>query len=437
MRDSGSELKAPPAAGDTDHGRLPAADDEPPREGELEPDHDPDHGRIPGPASPDPAATSPPPADPADPADPGGPPSDAEVIRHTLDHIEPVADKVTSYFYALLFIHYPETREMFPGAMDIQRDRLFKALLAAGRYADDTARLGELLGHLGRGHRKFGTRPEHYPAVGRCLIAALTYYAAEVWSEEAEAAWVRVYSAISQIMIDAADEDERSSPAWWLGEIIAHEQRSSDIAVLTVRPDQPYGYTPGQYAAVETPWWPRVWRHYSFAAAPRADGLLTFHVRAIPAGWVSTALVRRARPGDVLRLGPPCGSMTVDHTTDSGLLCLGGGTGIAPIRAMVEDVARHGVAREMEVFYGARREVDLYDLDNLRRFERAHPWLTVRPVIGGLPEAVSQCGPWAAYEAYLSGPLPMIRTGVRMLTASGVPVRHIRHDDLENLTPPP
>ncbi|MQY14274.1 Flavohemoprotein [Streptomyces sp. RB5] len=358
---------------------------------------------------------------------------DAALIRRTLEYVSPVADEATGYFYALLFLHHPHTRDMFPVAMDTQRDRLFKALLAAGLLLEEPDRLTAFLRDLGRGHRKYGTRSPDYPAVGQCLLAALARYAGEVWSPRTEAAWVRAYAAISQTMIDAAEEDALRNPPWWLAEIVSHEARTTDVAVLIVRPEQPYAFTPGQYTAIETPWWPRVWRHYSFATAPRADGLLSFHVRAVPAGWVSTSLVRRARPGDVVRLGPPLGSMTVDHTAASDLLCLGGGTGIAPIRAMVEDVARHGSHREMQVFYGARREDDLYDLENLRRFERAYSWLTVHPVVGALPEAVSRRGPWTEYDAYLAGPPPMVRSGVRILTEGGVPAGAIRHDDLEHL----
>ncbi|MEV4437424.1 globin domain-containing protein [Streptomyces sp. NPDC049577] len=372
-----------------------------------------------------------------------GPSPDTLLVRRTLAEIEPVADKATSYFYALLFLRHPELRELFPAAMDTQRDRLFKALLTAARHADDTPTLTEYLSRLGRGHRKYGTRPAHYPAVGECLIGALTRYATHTWSEAAEAAWARVYTAISQIMIDAAAEDEATSPAWWHGEIVAHEPRTPDVAVLTVRPDQPYPFLAGQYASVETPWWPRVWRHYSFSCAPRPDGLLSFHVKAVPAGWVSGALVHRARPGDVIRLGPPSGSMTVDHGTDDGLLCLGGGTGIAPIKALVEDVARHGRSRPVEVFYGARRTGDLYDIDTMLRLQKSHPWLSVRPVVsdgptggvsGQLPQVVRKYGPWTAYDVYLSGPPAMIRCGVDTLLGIGIPSHRIRHDALEELT---
>ncbi|RKN74802.1 flavohemoprotein [Streptomyces klenkii] len=376
------------------------------------------------------------------PATGAAPSPDAYALRRTLAELEPVADKATSYFYALLFIQNPDLRALFPVAMDAQRDRLFKALLTAARHADDPATLTAYLSRLGRGHRKYGTRPEHYPAVGECLLAALSRYAPDTWNEATEAAWVRTYTAISQIMIDAAAEDEEQSPAWWQGEIVRHELRTPDIAVVTVRPDQPYPFLAGQYTTLETPWWPRVWRHYSFSAAPRPDGLLSFHVKAVPAGWVSGALVHRARPGDVLRLGPPAGSMIVDHSTDNGLLCLGGGTGIAPIKALVEDVAEHGRCRPVEVFYGARHAGDLYDIDTMLRLQRAHNWLSVRPVVsdgptrglcGELPAIVRQYGPWPAYDAYLSGPPGMIRSGVDTLVGIGIPSHRIRHDEIGGL----
>ncbi|EST37493.1 hypothetical protein N566_12760 [Streptomycetaceae bacterium MP113-05] len=378
------------------------------------------------------------------------------LIRRTLAEVEPVADAATAYFYAMLFVQHPHLRELFPASMDSQRDRLFRALLTAARLIDEPETLVKYLSGLGRGHRKYGTEPEHYPAVGECLLGALTQYCRDTWNDEAEAAWVRAYTAISQTMIDAAAEDEKHAPAWWNAEVVAHEMRTRDIAVITVRPDQPYPFMAGQYTSVETPWWPRVWRHYSFASAPRSDGLLTFHVRCVPAGWVSSALVNRARQGDVIRLGPPAGSMTVDHASDSGLLCLGGGTGIAPIKALIEDVAEHGRARPVEVFYGARNDHDLYDLRTMLRLEERHRWLSVRPVVsegdfparrpsvnaevagaallaGDLPEVVQQYGPWSAYDGYLSGPPGLIRSGVDALRGAGIPAHRIRHDSLEEL----
>ncbi|MDN0199354.1 globin domain-containing protein [Streptomyces sp. S.PNR 29] len=381
-------------------------------------------------------AEAPPTPQPAAPTRDASP--DALLIRRTMAEVTPVADKVTSYFYALLFVRHPDLRPLFPAAMDTQRDRLLKALLTAAEHIDNTEVLVEYLQNLGRGHRKYGTRAEHYPAVGECLIGALSKYAADIWDAEMEAAWVRTYTTISQVMIDAAAADELRAPAWWYAEVVTHDLRTPDVAVVTVRPDQPYPFLAGQYTSVETPWWPRIWRHYSFASAPRSDGLLSFHVKAVPAGWVSNALVHRARPGDIIRLGPPTGSMTVDHTTDNGLLCLGGGTGIAPIKALVEDVAEHGERRPVEVFYGARTDHDLYDIDTMLRLQQSHPWLSVRAIIDAqahlqLPDAIREYGPWNEYDAYLSGPPGMIRSGVNALRGVGIPSERIRHDSVEEL----
>ena len=369
---------------------------------------------------------------------------DAALIRRTMEELNGSADEATAYFYALLFVRYPQLRDLFPVSMDVQRDRLFRALLEAVRRYDDREALAAHFSALGRGHRKYGTVAAHYPAVGECLMAALARWTPLTWGPETEAAWVRAYTAISQIMIDAAAEDERRAPAWWQAEIVAHEQLTPQVAVITVRPDRPYPFRAGQYTGVETPWWPRVWRYYSFASAPRPDGLLVFHVKSVPAGWVSGALVHRARPGHVLRLGPPGGSMTVDHAAETGLLCLGGGTGIAPIKALVEDVAGRGRPRPVEVFYGARTDHDLYALDTLLWLQERYGWLSVRPVVdvgrsavptlaGQLPDAVRRYGPWSAYDGYLSGPPGLIRSGAEALRGLGIPDHRIRHDWIDEL----
>ncbi|MFE4975595.1 globin domain-containing protein [Kitasatospora sp. NPDC056651] len=370
---------------------------------------------------------------------------EVELVRAGLAALVPVADRATAHFYALLFLRHPELRSFFPAAMDVHRDRLFRTVLTVAHEIDRPAALRATLAGLGRDHRRHGTPAAHYVTVEECLAQTLARYAGSRWDAEAERAWRRAYRMVASGMIEAAEEDARTSPAWWQGEIVRHERRTRDVAVVTVRPDQAYPFRAGQYAALETPWWPRVWRHYSFAAAPRPDGLLVFHVKAVPAGWVSNALVHRAAPGDVLRLGPAAGSMTVDHAAGADLLCLGGGTGVAPVRALVEEAAAYGTpGRRVEVFYGARRAEELYELDGLRELAGCNPWLTVRPVVsvggpagglltgglltGELPEVVGRFGPWAGREAVLSGPPAMVRRGVGVLLRAGVAAERIRHD---------
>ncbi|MFB8235362.1 globin domain-containing protein [Kitasatospora purpeofusca] len=379
---------------------------------------------------------------------------DIELIRTSLAVVEPVADRATAHFYALIFLTHPEIRALFPAAMDVQRDRLFRALLTAARSAGDPEGLRAHLGALGRGHRRYGTLTGHYGPVGECLVAALAKYAGSRWNAETELAWRRVYRLVSSIMIEAAEDAARTSPPWWQGEVVAHERRTPDVAVLTVRPDQAYPYRAGQYTSLETPWWPRVWRHFSFASAPRPDGLLTFHVKAVQAGWVSNALVHRAAPGDVLRLGPAVGGMTLDDTDDGDLLLVGGGTGIAPLRALVEEVAGRGAGgRSVEVFHGARTAAELYELAALRELADRHRWLTVRAVLSGpgagtaeaaaagllageLPEAVARFGPWTGRTAYLSGPPAMVRRTSGVLLRTGLSAERIRHDLVGDLAAP-
>jgi len=91
----------------------------------------------------------------------------------------------------------------------------------------------------------------------------------------------------------------------------------------------------------------------------------------------------------------------------------------------------------VEVFYGARRESELYALGTLTELAKRHSWLNVRTAVlegptqglhGRLPDVVAGLGPWDDYEAYLSGPPAMVRRGVRALYAVGVAEERIRHD---------
>lgn len=101
-------------------------------------------------------------------------------------------------------------------------------------------------------------------------------------------------------------------------------------------------------------------------------------------------------------------------------------------------MAEHGERRPVEVFYGARTDVDLYDIDTMLRLQQSHPWLSVRAVIDEqarlqLPDAIRRYGPWNEFDAYVSGPPGMIRKGVDALRDSGIPFERIRHDSVEEL----
>jgi NAD(P)H-flavin reductase len=360
------------------------------------------------------------------------------LIDESLRMLSDQADRVVGYFYAALFVEAPQLRALFPAAMDTQRDRLFRALTVAVRNMAAPDRLVEQLGQLGRDHRKHGVRAEHYDDVGTALITALRHHHEDVWVPELEAAWWKAYRVMAEIMIEGAREAAGREPAWWRGEIVAHERRCDDLAVLVVRTDRPYDYEPGQYASIETPYRPRSWRTYSMATAPSPDGLLEFHVRSIGAGWVSGPLVWRAQVGDVLRLGAPMGDMRIDQQSRRDVLCVAGGTGLAPVKALVDGMSRWNTARNVTLFFGARRTSDLYDLAALHRIAAVNRWLTVVPVVsedasfagerGLLPDVVARTGDWAHHDVVVCGSPGMTRATVNRLTSIGVPADRMAYD---------
>jgi NAD(P)H-flavin reductase len=192
--------------------------------------------------------------------------------------------------------------------------------------------------------------------------------------------------------------------------------------------------------AIETPSRPKLWRYYSIANAPRPDGLLEFHVRLIDGGAVSMALTSDAIAGTELRLGPAVGALTLSQPVSSrDLLLVAGSTGLAPLKAILEQVASLTQPPQVQLFFGARNAHGLYDLDSLEKMAAQHPWLTVIPAVsadarftgetGDLPDVVARKGDWSGYDAYLAGPTEMVRETVARLTAAGMARDQIRTED--------
>nr|WP_042365326.1 globin domain-containing protein [Streptacidiphilus neutrinimicus] len=362
------------------------------------------------------------------------------LLRASVALVGPLAPDLTVYFYAILFQQHPEVRQLFPANMDVQRDRLLRGLLRVVDLVDDPASLIYFCSRLGRDHRKFGALNGHYPAVGAALLDSLARFAGDAWTPRLADVWARAYGLVSEVMIRAAEEDAALYPAVWKADVIGHSLRGPGIAEITLRPHSAYPYRAGQYATVETPWQPRAWRYYSLANAPREDGTVTLHVRAVQDGLVSPGLVFKARPGDQVTLGPAQGDMVLDPRHERDLLCVGGGTGLAPIQALVEQTAKEGGKRFVDVFIGARTADELYGLDDMLRVAQHNHWLKVRGVLsdqavpgwrGSLPEALKEFGPFYGREVFLSGPVAMVTSATRVLLHQGVPEHNIHYDPFD------
>jgi len=345
-------------------------------------------------------------------------------------------DEAPLYFYSHLFLSHPETRQLFPVSMAHQRDRLFSALGDVVARVDDLDALVPILQQLGRDHRKFGTVAAHYPAVGASLLATLEHFDDE-WTPELAKDWTEAYTLVAEVMIAAADA-ATEQPAWWDADVVGHDRRTIDVAVLQVRPRARYDYQAGQSISLETDLRPRLWRYYSPANAPRPDGLLELHVKARDGGPVSSALVRRVGVGDVLRLGPPVGHLALSPDSDRDLLLVAGGLGLAPMKALVDQVARHGPARRVDLFLGFRTEEQFYDAADIRRLRQENPWLSVTVAVsddklssleqGDIGDVVLRHGPWLSREVCVAGPGVMVDDTVSRLLQHGVPQQRLHSE---------
>ena len=371
-----------------------------------------------------------------------GPDPAIAAIRRTFASVAAAGDAAVGYFYAQLFVRDPKLRNLFPPAMDEQRDRLFHALARIIETLTSPEDLAAYLTQLGRDHRKYSVEPAMYETVGAALIATLRSFAGEDFTPAAREAWEETYAAASALMIRSAEEDGAAAPAHWSAEVVDIARHSDGIAVLTIAPDQPLRYEPGQHLTVQTPRWPHVWRPYSIACRPREDGLLRLHVKAVSGGWVSNALVHHTEPGDELVLGPAMGTMKLSSAGNRNVLLVAGGTGLSPLKAIAEqavkDSGRHP-GRQIFLFYGARCRAELYDLRDLWRLSDAYAGLQLTPVTsddpafdgmqGNVGRVAARYMPDKDCEAYVAGPVSMVRETLRVLTKAGIARDRIHYDD--------
>ncbi|MGW5667860.1 FAD-binding oxidoreductase, partial [Micromonospora sp. NPDC003776] len=218
----------------------------------------------------------------------------------------------------------------------------------------------------------------------------------------------------------------------------SHEQRTFDVAVLTVRPNYLLRFTPGQSIGVAHPA-VRAWRYYSPANAPRRDGTIELHVRVAPGGAVSSRLVYGCTAGDRIYLAAPVGDqLTLRPAGSSDLLILAGGTGWAPMKALLEQVAEEDPRRHVALYVGARTRLELYDTDAIDKLASSWPWLTVTYVVGvdfqrpgevahPVDRALAD-GDWRSRHVYVCGSDQMVARSVTALTQAGYQAGQLHHE---------
>jgi NAD(P)H-flavin reductase/hemoglobin-like flavoprotein len=373
---------------------------------------------------------------------------DTQALKDSWELATKSGDEVPLYFYSHLFLSHPEVRSMFPISMAAQRDKLVGAL---GRIVSNVDRLDEVTGfieQLGRDHRRFAVEPEHYNAVGASLLATLKQFLGAAWTEELAADWSAAYSVIARVMVGAAEESSETAPAWWEGEVLEVDRRTMDVAVLRIRTTQPYPYAPGQSFAMESEHRPRLWRYYSPANAPRESGELELHIQLVDGGQLSGSLVRSTQPGTTVKIGAPVGDKLVRAPGDQRpLVMVAGGTGLAPLRAVVEQIDQEWQstreAPPVHLFHGARVPWNLYDRDLLRQLAATRPWFEYTEVVSddasfpgarGLVGAVAAAsGPWHGRGALVCGGPQMVAHAVAQLVDAGIAPEDIRYEQFHEV----
>lgn len=174
-----------------------------------------------------------------------------------------------------------------------------------------------------------------------------------------------VRSAKSELTLQAADlgDVDIPEPRAWPCRISEINRLTDDVIQVFLRlpPTANFNFIPGQYVDILGP--KGIRRSYSLANPDFSKKLLELHIRAVIGGQMSDYWFSQAKPGDLLRLSGPQGTFFLREVAGADVIFLATGTGIAPIKAMLESIAclRAGHRpNSIAVFWGGRREKDLY-----------------------------------------------------------------------------
>jgi CDP-4-dehydro-6-deoxyglucose reductase/ferredoxin-NAD(P)+ reductase (naphthalene dioxygenase ferredoxin-specific) len=207
----------------------------------------------------------------------------------------------------------------------------------------------------------------------------------------------------------------------------------------------PFSFSPGQFASLEFPVAPGHMRDYSMANRPDQERL-EFHIRVMrQAASVSARVAAFLKAGDIVKVSGPLGTAYLRTKHPGGMLCVAGGSGLAPMKSIIETALLDGFQQPLYLYFGVRSEADVYferELAELeRRFPSFHPYIVLSeassPTRGSL--LPRRCGlvtaavaedfaVLAGFKIYLAGPPPMVDAATMLARERGVQARDIHAD---------
>ena len=274
-------------------------------------------------------------------------------------------------------------------------------------------------------------------------VDAITPFSYTLSREELQAGYILACQAIPksdlEIAVELGSTDVQAVVT--SAKIKAVTPLTHDIMRVVWDCDTPIQYKAGQYVNIR---WNggEMHRSYSFAAAPAAGGstVIESFIRHIPGGAFTDALFGGLANSYAFELDGPHGQFWL-RPGDGPILCIAGGSGLAPMISLLQDAAKKRVRRDCVLLFGGRAKRDLYadaEISAIRTGWTAG--FTHWPVLSETPEegiragfvtehiaaALEKLGPGA--QAYLCGPPPMIDAGIAELLKQGVPIDAIFYD---------
>lgn len=229
------------------------------------------------------------------------------------------------------------------------------------------------------------------------------------------------------------------------GRVIGQDKLTRDITHLRVQLNESLPYKAGQFANISVAPLNELSRSYSFATPAQPDSHVSFYVRKVPGGAFSTLINERDLLGQDVVVEGPIGDFWM-RRADAPLMLVAGGSGLAPVIAMLQEAVKEGTHRDVTLLFGAREEQDLYGLDVIGRIANSWqgqfsfvpvlsaaaddtPWKGERGMVADKIPALIKHGA----HAYLCGPPQMIDACTALLQEHGVSREHIHADRFTTL----
>jgi Na+-transporting NADH:ubiquinone oxidoreductase subunit F len=223
-------------------------------------------------------------------------------------------------------------------------------------------------------------------------------------------------------------------------EVAAIRDLTYDIKEVTLRVKDPpeIRFRPGAYVQLAVPAYkpasPPVYRAYSISSPPSSPGVITLQIRLVPNGICTTWVFDHLRVGDPVTINGPHGDFSL-RDSDRQIVFVAGGSGMAPIRSMLLDMAEKGSTRKATYFFGARAVRDLFLVDEMRALEERLPNFRFVPALSSPEPDDAWQGETGLitdvlarhyermdrHEAYLCGSPGMIDAAIKVFKEKGLP----------------